>query len=153
MRNKWKKLLVDNKVRFGKYYLSKSRFSYYMEDKKGKVLFDVGYSGLFIKNADLMNVNLNDITHICLFHGYYNDHMGDLYARIREFEINLSQNSPQIIAHEGVFKRKVIQYSNKAEFGICNIVQYLLKIAKNYWNQNHISTIIEEFLFRMFFLI
>ncbi len=219
------KVLIDNKVGFGKYYLAEAGLSYCIEDRDAKILFDLGYSGLFIKNANLMNVDLNEITHVCFSHGH-NDHTGGLYSWIREFEINLSQNRPQIIAHEGVFKRKIIQYPNEIESGIaldldfirtffdiklvkdpvfvtenlvflgqiertndfenknpigktydtsgnfindyclddsaliynstegivvitgcshsgiCNIVQYALKIAKDYWNQTHISAII-----------
>lgn len=219
------KVLIDNKVGFGKYYSAEAGLSYYIEDKSQKILFDVGYSGLFIKNAYLMGINLKEVTHVCFSHAH-NDHTGGLLSWIHQFENELLLNKPQIICHENVFKRKIIinqykietgigvnlnfiktyfdvrltrdpifindnliflgqiertnDFENKTPIGktydsaenlvedyclddsalifnsnngiviitgcshsgICNIVNYALKISQNYWKQKHISTII-----------
>ena len=51
--------------------------SLYIESGNNKLLFDLGQSDLFIKNARKMNVNINDIQNVVISHGH-NDHGGGL---------------------------------------------------------------------------
>ena len=46
------KVLVDNNTFIDMYYLGEPAVSYYIEDGNDKILFDVGYSDIFIKNAE-----------------------------------------------------------------------------------------------------
>jgi len=51
--------------------------SLYIETKKHKVLFDLGESGVFAKNALKMDVDLADVDMVVVSHGHY-DHGGGL---------------------------------------------------------------------------
>ena len=55
------KVLEDNNTFIDNYYLGEPAVSYYIEDSNTKILFDVGYSDAFIKNAHKMNIDLNEI--------------------------------------------------------------------------------------------
>lgn len=46
-------VLVDNNTFIDEYYLGEPAVSYYIEDEGTKILFDTGYSDIFIKNAKL----------------------------------------------------------------------------------------------------
>ncbi len=51
--------------------------SLYIETKANKILFDVGASGLFLRNAKKLDVNIADIDFLVISHGHY-DHGGGL---------------------------------------------------------------------------
>ena len=67
-------VLVDNYTYIDQYYLGEPALSYYIECDNKKILFDVGYSNAFIKNAKKMNIHLNEIDTIVCSHGH-NDHI------------------------------------------------------------------------------
>ena len=69
------KVLVDNFTYIDQYYLGEPAVCYYLEDAEEKILFDVGYSDVFIHNAKKMGININDISKIICSHGH-NDHVG-----------------------------------------------------------------------------
>ena len=52
------KVLVDNNTYIDEYYLGEPAVSYYIEDEDVKLLLDVGYSDIFLKNASKMNIDL-----------------------------------------------------------------------------------------------
>lgn len=98
------RVLVDNNTYIDKYYLGEPGASYYIEDGGTKFLFDVGYSDIFFKNADSMDIELEDISSIVLSHGhddhtrglkYYFDkkhnHKVSLYAHPNAFNIKISK--------------------------------------------------------------
>ena len=66
-------VLVDNNTFIDMYYLGEPGVSYYIEDEDIKILFDTGYSNIYIENANKMNIDLNQIDKIVLSHGH-NDH-------------------------------------------------------------------------------
>lgn len=68
--------------------------SFLIEDDK-KILFDVGATDLFKKNAELLNINLDDIDCIVLSHGHW-DHVNGL-----EFLEN-----KKLICHPDCFMKK-----------------------------------------------
>ena len=45
------KVLVDNNTIIDRYYVGEPAISYLISDEKTKILFDLGYSDIFIKNA------------------------------------------------------------------------------------------------------
>ena len=70
-------VLADNNTYIDMYYLGEPALSFFIEDEGKKVLFDTGYSDVFIRNAKKMDIDLKDIDQIVISHGH-NDHSGGL---------------------------------------------------------------------------
>ena len=70
-------VLCDNTTRIDAYYLGEAGASYYLEDGDTRILFDTGYSDVYLRNAEKLGINLNRTTAIVLSHGH-NDHTGGL---------------------------------------------------------------------------
>jgi len=98
------KILVDNNTFIDNYYYGEPGVSYYIEDGDKKILFDVGYSDLFIKNARDLKIDLNNITDIVISHGH-NDHTGGLEYFFEQFDIP----DLRIIAHPKAFDEKTFE--------------------------------------------
>ncbi len=77
-------VLVDNNTLIDRYYIGEPGVSYYIEDDNIKILFDAGYSDVFIQNAQKMNVNLLDIDCVVLSHGHI-DHSWGLVPLVRMY--------------------------------------------------------------------
>ena len=69
--------LVENNSRIDRYLLAEPALSIFIETEGKKILFDCGYSDVFIKNALKLSVNLEYITDIVISHGH-DDHTGGL---------------------------------------------------------------------------
>lgn len=54
-------VLVDNNTLIDRYYLGEPGASYYLEDGDAKILFDVGYSDVFLKNAAALDIDLSQL--------------------------------------------------------------------------------------------
>jgi len=67
------KVLEDNNTFIDMYYLGEPAVSYYIEDGEDKILFDVGYSDAFLKNAKKMNIDIDSINKVVISHGH-DDH-------------------------------------------------------------------------------
>lgn len=93
------KVLEDNNTFIDMYYLGEPAVSYYIEDGKDKILFDVGYSKAFIDNANMMNIDLSKVNKLVISHGH-NDHTGGL-----EFFKEV-KNNIELIAHPNCFDYK-----------------------------------------------
>ena len=66
-------ILTDNTTRIDAYYLGEPGVSYYLEDGEARILFDTGYSDVYLRNARKMGIDVTDVTAIALSHGH-NDH-------------------------------------------------------------------------------
>ncbi|AFL67541.1 MBL fold metallo-hydrolase [Sulfurospirillum barnesii] len=103
------KVLVDNNTIIDRYFLAEPAVSYLISEGDTKVLFDVGYSDIFIKNAQKMNESLKDIDYVVISHGH-NDHTGGLislatfYAEAKAE--NIPYSHPTLIAHPEAFLHK-----------------------------------------------
>ena len=64
------KVLVDNNALIDRYFLAEPGLSFYINDEGHEVLFDLGYSDIFIQNAEKMGVNLLQISDIVISHGH-----------------------------------------------------------------------------------
>ncbi|MCI1821663.1 MAG: MBL fold metallo-hydrolase [Megasphaera sp.] len=110
-------VLVDNNTIIDHYFLGEPASSYYLEEGDIKLLFDVGYTDIFIKNAQKMNINLDNVNTIVLSHGH-NDHVGGLADLIRYYAAAFVErgkyNKPRLIAHPLAFCDK---YEGKNEIG------------------------------------
>lgn len=102
-------VLVDNNTEIDRYFYGEPGVSYLIETEGKKILFDVGYSDIFIKNANKMGETLLDLDYVVLSHGH-NDHtwglshLNELYSKQnRNFEKN---KTPILIAHKNIFLPK-----------------------------------------------
>jgi len=98
------KVLVDNNTFIDEYYLGEPAVSYYIEDGDTKILFDTGYSDVFIKNAESMNIDLKGIHKVIISHGH-NDHTGGFEYLIK----NIENKDIEIIAHPNCFDKKYVE--------------------------------------------
>ncbi|MFT8315721.1 MAG: MBL fold metallo-hydrolase [Clostridium sp.] len=96
------KVLVDNNTYIDQYYCGEPAVSYYIEDEDIRLLFDVGYSDLFLKNSNALDIDLENINVITISHGH-NDHTGGL----KYYFSQKCKNNISIIAHPDAFKEKV----------------------------------------------
>lgn len=72
-------VLMDNTTILDTPYLSESGLSFLIETDHAKVVFDTGYSSVFLSNARKMGIDLTDITAVAISHGH-NDHTNGLPA-------------------------------------------------------------------------
>lgn len=70
-------VLVDNNTIIDHYYLGEPGLSFFIEDEGKRILFDTGYSNVFIENAKRLHKNLEQLDYLVLSHGH-NDHTGGL---------------------------------------------------------------------------
>lgn len=96
------KVLVDNNTYIDHYYCGEPAVSYYIEDEDIKLLLDVGYSDLFLKNLNEFGLNIEEIDAIVISHGHDDHTRGLKYY----FEQN-SENNVSIIAHPDAFQEKL----------------------------------------------
>jgi len=99
-------VLLDNNTFIDRYFLGEPGVSYFIEADGQKVLFDVGYSDAFIRNALKLNINLLDVDIIVLSHGHL-DHTWGLFPLIQFFTEGIIEqrgvNHPRLVAHPAVF--------------------------------------------------
>lgn len=89
---------------------SEHGLSLYIQTKKRKILFDVGESELFFKNAKKMKVNISDINYLIISHGHY-DHGGGLKVFLKE------NTKAELFIHHLAFEKYYSLRSNdKLEF-------------------------------------
>lgn len=95
------KVLVDNNTYIDQYYYGEPAVSYYIEDEDIKLLLDVGYSDIFMRNAYDLVVNVEDLNTIVISHGHDDHTRGLKYYFEQEHK-----NMVSIIAHPDAFKEK-----------------------------------------------
>jgi 7,8-dihydropterin-6-yl-methyl-4-(beta-D-ribofuranosyl)aminobenzene 5'-phosphate synthase len=96
-------VLMDNTATLDKPYLAESGLSFLIETDDAKIIFDTGYSPLFLSNARKMGIDMRDITGVAISHGH-NDHTNGLPA----LAALLKQNGSRVplILHPGCFEKK-----------------------------------------------
>ncbi len=120
-------ILVENNTRIDKYLLAEPALSLFIETENKKILFDTGYSDVFIKNAKTLDINLNQITDIVLSHGH-DDHTGGL----RFF--NPQNKNIILTAHPRIFDKKFDTDGTS----------YGCPVTKNYIEENFILNLTAE---------
>jgi len=75
-------VLVDNATLTDRYYLAEPGLSLHIEDAGLRLLFDAGYSDVFLTNARRAGIDLLDLDWVALSHGHL-DHTWGLDALIR----------------------------------------------------------------------
>jgi 7,8-dihydropterin-6-yl-methyl-4-(beta-D-ribofuranosyl)aminobenzene 5'-phosphate synthase len=95
-------VLVDNNTLIDRYLLGEPGVSYFIEDGDGKALFDVGYSDVFIKNAQRLAIGLLDVDFVVLSHGHL-DHTWGLIPLVRLYTECLFEKrnvkKPTLVSH------------------------------------------------------
>ena len=104
-------VLLDNNTLIDRYFYGEPGVSYFIEDKGKKILFDVGYSDVFIRNAQKMGIDLLNIDFLVLSHGHM-DHTWGLDPLIREYAEavieKIDHGRPIVIAHPLTFLTKTM---------------------------------------------
>ena len=91
-------VLCDNNTLIDHYYLGEPGVSFFLEIDNARILFDAGYSDVFLKNADALGIDLSSATHLVLSHGH-DDHTRGLQFLTGRFD---TTNLP-LIAHPYCF--------------------------------------------------
>lgn len=103
-------ILSDNNTKIDKYFLAEPALSFYIQEENKAVLFDCGYSNVFINNANKLNINLNDVDDIVFSHAH-NDHTGGFYYLIQQYQtlidLGFLYKKKNIIAHQDIFSPKI----------------------------------------------
>ena len=111
-------VLVDNNTLIDRYFLGEPGLSFFIEDEDTSVLFDVGYSDAFIKNAQKMQIDLLKTDKIVLSHGHL-DHTWGLFPLAQLFTEakleSLDHTKPSLTAHPHVFSTR--SFSEIPEIG------------------------------------
>ncbi len=66
-------VLVDNNTFTDEHFLGEPGLCYWIETDGKKILFDTGFSDVYLKNAKKLNIDLSNTDCIVLSHGH-NDH-------------------------------------------------------------------------------
>ncbi|SNS03446.1 7,8-dihydropterin-6-yl-methyl-4-(beta-D-ribofuranosyl)aminobenzene 5'-phosphate synthase [Anaerovirgula multivorans] len=121
------KVLVDNYTYIDEYYYGEPGVCYWIEVDGKKILFDLGYSDIFIKNAEKMGFSLLDVDTIVFSHGH-NDHtwgIKHLFNLYSKYNINEEQlKKKKIIGHPLVFNQKKAE---EGEIGFREVDKVILK--------------------------
>ncbi len=92
--------LIENNSDKSNILFSEHGLSLYIEINEKKILFDTGQSGDFIKNAEKLKINLNDLDYVILSHGHY-DHSGGFRKLVQN-----DNKSFKLIVGNGFFNKK-----------------------------------------------
>jgi Metal-dependent hydrolases of the beta-lactamase superfamily II len=99
-------ILVDNHALTDRYFTAEPGLAILLEGGGKKILFDTGYSDVFLHNADRMGITLLDLDCVVLSHGHM-DHTGGLVhlaKRLTEAAIEgWPFRTPELIAHPFCF--------------------------------------------------
>lgn len=99
-------VLVDNNTLIDRYFKGEPAVSYFLEADGKRILFDFGYSDLFIENAKKMGIDLLDLDYLLLSHSHL-DHSWGLVHLIQlytEAQIeNKEYKKPELITHPETF--------------------------------------------------
>ena len=96
------RVLADNNTYIDRYYLGEPAVSYYIECDGIRLLFDAGYSDVFLKNAEALGIDLGRVTHMVFSHGH-NDHTRGLKYLNKQMDMS----GMEVVAHPACFDEKV----------------------------------------------
>jgi 7,8-dihydropterin-6-yl-methyl-4-(beta-D-ribofuranosyl)aminobenzene 5'-phosphate synthase len=99
-------VLVENTTLTDRYFCGEPGLSFLIETEGKKILFDTGYSDLFLENAGKMGISLLDLDMVVLSHGHL-DHSGGLFPLIRYMTRSIIEGmpvkKPLLVAHPWCF--------------------------------------------------
>lgn len=105
-------VLVDNNTFIDRYFLAEPGLSFFIQEGEKSILFDTGYSDIFIRNAEKMMINLRNLDYIVFSHGHVDHtwgltHLLRMYMEARTEGIACMQ--PTIVGHPSVFESKILE--------------------------------------------
>ncbi|MDE4908477.1 MBL fold metallo-hydrolase [Methanogenium marinum] len=99
-------ILTDNTAFTDRYLLSESGFSAFIHDGDVRVIFDTGFSGVFLDNARRMGIEPADATHVVFSHGHL-DHTWGMKALLPELGNETTEGDghvpPVFLSHPGAY--------------------------------------------------
>lgn len=99
-------VLVDNNTLIDRYFIGEPAVSYLIEADGKRILYDVGYSDSFIRNAQKLHIELLNLDYIVLSHGHL-DHTWGLDPLLRMYTEasleGLEIHKPKVIVHPKTF--------------------------------------------------
>lgn len=96
-------VLMDNTTILDTPYLGESGLSFLIETEEGKIVFDTGFSPLFLSNARKMGIDMTTIDAVVISHGH-NDHTNGLPTLGKL--LNREGKRVPIILHPGCLQKK-----------------------------------------------
>jgi 7,8-dihydropterin-6-yl-methyl-4-(beta-D-ribofuranosyl)aminobenzene 5'-phosphate synthase len=103
-------ILVDNNTLTDRYFTGEPGLSFLLETATKKILFDTGYSDLFLANAEKMGIDLRELDFVVISHGHF-DHSGGMVTLVRHLTEAKTEGMvhrvPVLIAHPRCFYPKV----------------------------------------------
>ncbi|MGE5874117.1 MBL fold metallo-hydrolase [Klebsiella quasipneumoniae] len=100
-------VLVDNNTLIDRYLIGEPGVSYLIEHDGQKILFDTGYSDVFLKNAQTLKIDLTSIDSIVFSHGHNDhtwglNHLAQYYDRIN----SIPERKIKLICHPDALNPK-----------------------------------------------
>ncbi len=145
-------VLVDNTTCIDRYFLAEPALSFFIEAEGQRILFDCGYSDIFLKNAAKMGIDLLDLDHLAFSHGHA-DHTWGLGPLMRAFsEAGIEgrpHRRPVVTAHPDLFETRMergmgeigslVSFSKlKAHFSV-NLEKRPVQLTERLWFLGEIS--------------
>ena len=125
-------VLVDNNTMIDRYLFGEPGLSLLIQDSGINILLDVGYSDIFLKNAQKLGVNIYEMDYIAISHGH-SDHTWGLVPLLRLYTEAILEkkeyNKPTLLAHSQAFEYK---FGDKEAIG--SIIEE--KMLNNFFNMN-----------------
>lgn len=140
--------LIENNSDENSLLINEHGLSLYIEIDEKKILFDTGQSGDFIKNAEKLKIDLNNLDYVILSHGHY-DHSGGFRKLVENIK-----NSFKLIVGNGFFNKKYkLIESNKYKFNGNSFDEKFINmnnISIKYINQDSFNITKDVILFSNF---
>lgn len=114
---------------FPRFYNAEHGFSAWVEDEDIKVLLDTAYSDKFIKNAELMGIDLLQADYVVISHGHY-DHCGGLKHLVKYYRDRGMARKPVLLMGHPDIMCKKYEFNWRENIGM----DVDLDILKQYFN-------------------
>lgn len=120
-------ILVDN-VTYTPKLQAEDGYSAYIEDGDCRVLLDTGSTNLFMRNAELLGIDLLHTDYIVLSHGHH-DHVWGLKHLLNKYRGN-PEFKPQLVTHPLTIARKTI--AGRGDIGFDLTLEQLSDLQTNF---------------------
>ncbi|WP_206459590.1 MBL fold metallo-hydrolase [Anaerovorax sp. IOR16] len=100
-------VILDNNTYVDEYYYGEPGVCYYIEDEGTKIMLDVGYSDIFLKNASALGVSISNLDILVLSHGH-DDHTKGLPSFFKEREASKFTKKIMLVTHPATFDKKLL---------------------------------------------